>query len=278
MTQLGQYATLEVVKIVDFGFYLDAGELGEILLPKRQIKEPPQVGDEVEVFIYLDSKDLPIATTKRPRAKVGDFAHLTVKDVGRFGAFLDWGLEKDLLVPFGEQHRPLEVGDTCIVYVYVDDIDHRITASSKIDKYLEEDGTDKFKANEEVSLLIANNTDLGLKAIINNSHWGLIYKDDIFGQISFGQRKKGFIKQVRSDGKINISFNGGKVTRDKNAHVIMNYLSKNEGYAPFHDKTDPKLISRAFGISKAAFKKAIGGLYKNKEIVIEKNGIRLVEK
>lgn len=263
---------------MDFGVYLDAGELGEVLLPKKYCKEDYQIDDQIDVFIYLDSDDLPIATTHKPKATVGQFAYLEVTDAGRFGAFLDWGLAKDVLVPFAEQHKPLEVGQSYLVYLYIDDIDHRITASSKIDKFLEEDGTKKFKANQKVDLIIANTTDLGIKAIVNHSHWGLIHKSDIFDRLSFGQSKTGFIKQVRPDGKINLSFDGGQVSRDRNAQLVINFLNKNNGFAPFHDKSDPKVISRVFGISKAAFKKAIGGLYKSGDLKIEKNGITLINK
>ena len=278
MSLIGQYATLPVVTIVDFGVYLDAGELGEVLLPKKYCKEDYQIDDEVDVFIYLDSSDLPIATTHKPKATVGQFAYSTVTDTGRFGAFLDWGLAKDVLVPFAEQHRPLEVGESYLVYLYLDDMDNRITASSKIDRFIEEDGSNAFKAQDKVDLIIANTTDLGIKAIINHSHWGLIHKSDIFERLSFGQSKTGFIKQVRPDGKINLSFDGGKVSRDRNAQQVLHYLNKNNGFAPFHDKSDPKIINKVFGISKAAFKKAIGGLFKAGDIKIEKTGITLIKK
>jgi len=276
MSLIGQYSTLPVVNIVDFGVYLDAGdELGEVLLPKKYCPKGVEIDDELDVFIYLDSKDLPIATTVKPRATVGQFAYLKCTDENRFGAFLDWGLEKDVLVPFAEQHRPLEVGKSYLVYLYIDDIDHRITASSKVDKFLKDESDKQFKPRQKVELIIANTTDLGIKAIVNHSHWGLIHKSDIFDRLSFGQTKTGFIKQVRPDGRINLTFDGGQASRDRNAQLVIDFLNKNDGQAPFHDKSDPKVISRVFGISKAAFKKAIGNLYKNGDIVIESSGIKL---
>jgi len=278
MIEIGQSYDLVVIKIVDFGVYLDGDNLGEVLLPRRHVHEELSPGDSIHVFLYLDSEDRPVATTQNPKVKVGEFAYLKVVDNSEVGAFLDWGLDKDVLVPFAEQHRPMELGHSYIVYLYLDKVDQRITASSKIDKFLDDDRPHDFKPQQKVDLLIANTTDLGFKAIVNNSHWGLLYKDEVFQRLSFGQSKKGFIKQIRPDGKIDLSLQGGKETRDKYAKIILIYLQKQNGFAPVHDKSDPQLISRLFGMSKAAFKKAIGGLYKQRVITIEKDGIRLVQK
>jgi predicted RNA-binding protein (virulence factor B family) len=196
----------------------------------------------------------------------------------RVGAFLDWGLDKDLLVPFSEQHKPMEVGHSYLVYVYINEADGRIVASSKIDKFLDDEKPHNFKPQQAVDLIIANSTDLGYKAIVNHSHWGVLYKNEVHQRLSFGQSIKGFIKHVRPDGKIDLSLEGGKVTRDKYSEIILNYLKKKNGFAPVHDKSDPKLISDLFGMSKGAFKKAIGGLYKQRIISIEKDGIRLLQK
>lgn len=276
MTQIGKHYKLEVVKTVDFGFYLDADELGEILLPRKLAPQDLSVGDDIDVFLYLDSEDRPVATTKKPKAEIGEFAYLKVLATTEVGAFLDWGLEKDVLVPFSEQHRRMEVGHFYLVYLYLDRIDGRITASSKIDKFLDDERPHNFKPQQAVNLIIANSTELGYKAIINHTHWGVLYKDDVFQRLSFGQYKKGFIKYIRPDGRIDLSLQGGQETRDKYAKIILNHLNKNSGFAPVHDKSDPQLISKLFGMSKGAFKRAIGGLYKERIITIEKGGIRLV--
>ncbi len=277
MLTIGQSYSLEVLKTVDFGFYLDAEELGEVLLPRKHAPDDLSVGDFVDVFIYLDSEDRTVATTQKPRAKVGEFAYLKVLAITEIGAFLDWGLDKDILVPFAEQHRKMEEGHSYIVYLYIDERDGRIVASSKIDKFLDDEKPHDFKPQQAVNLLIANTTELGFKAIINHSHWGVLYKNEVFQRLSFGQSKKGFIKKIREDGKIDLSLQGGQETRDKYAKIILQYLNKQNGFAPVHDKSDPELISRLFGMSKNAFKKTIGGLYKQKIISIEKDGIRLIE-
>lgn len=276
MITLGNTYELNVTKAVDFGFYLDAEELGEVLLPLKHAPNNLAVGDSVEAFLYLDSEDRPVATTQKPKAKVGEFAYLKVVATTDVGAFLDWGLDKDVLVPFSEQHLPMEEEHSYLVYLYLDKVHDRITASSKIDKFLKDDKPHHFKPQQAVNLMIANSTDLGFKAIINNSHWGVLYNDEVHQRLSFGQNKKGFIKNIRDDGKIDLSLHGGQQTRDKYAKIILIYLNEQNGFAPVHDKSDPKLISRLFGMSKGSFKKAIGGLYKQKIISIEKDGIRLL--
>ena len=267
-----------MIKTVDFGVYLDAQELGEILLPKRRCPDKLDVGDEIEVFLYLDSEDRPVATTQKPKAEVGQFAYLKVIDITDIGAFLDWGLDKDLFVPFREQHRQMELGKSYIVYVHLNPADGRIMASSKIERFLDDERPHDFKPRQAVDLIIANTTELGYKAIVDHSHWGVLYQNDVFQRLSYGQYKKGFIKKIRDDGKIDLTLQGGQETRDKNAKIILIYLQKQGGFAPVHDKSDPALISRLFGMSKNAFKKTIGGLYKQRIISIEKDGIRLLEK
>jgi len=277
MASIGKTQELKVVKKLDFGFYLDAGELGEVLLPKRYAPRDLAVGDTLEVFIFLDSEGLPVATTQKPKVEVGQFAYLKVLAVTDVGAFLDWGLDKDVLVPFGEQHRPMEVGRSYLVYIYIGKADGRITASSKIDKFIDDDKPHHFKPRQEVDLIIANSTDLGFKAIINHSHWGVLYKDEVFQRLSFGQSIKGYIRRIREDGKIDLTLQGGEEFRDKNEKAVLDYLRQQNGFAPIHDKTDPQQIAKLFGISKGAFKKAISSLYKKRIITIDKDGIRLVE-
>jgi hypothetical protein len=278
MIGIGQSYELVVVSIVEFGAYLDAENLGEVLLPRQYMPRGLAVGDSVRVFLYLDSEDRPVATTQKPRARVGEFAYLRVVDNTPVGAFLDWGLDKDLLVPFAEQHRPMEVGYSYLVFVYVDAMDGRIAASSRIEKFLDDDKPHSFKPGQAVDLIIANTTDLGYKAIINHSHWGVLYRDEVFERLSFGQHKRGYIKYIRPDRKIDLTLQGGQETRDRYAGIIESYLRKHGGFAPVHDKSEPKLVAEMFGMSKKAFKKAIGTLYKQRIISIDNDGIRLLEK
>jgi len=277
MIEIGQYYELEVVKKVDFGFYLDADELNNVLLPIKYAPQGLAIGDYLEVFLYLDSEGLPIATTQEPWATVGEFAYLNVVDTTPVGAFLDWGLDKDILVPFAEQHRAMEVNKSYLVYIFINEADGRIIASSKIDKFLDDDEPHTFKKQQAVDLIIANSTELGYKAIVNHNHWGVLYRNEVFQRLSFGQSIKGYIKQIRPDGKIDLSLQGGNETREKNTHIILDYLKRKNGFAPVNDKTDPEIILDLFSISKAAFKKAIGGLYKQRIIRIEEDGIHLIK-
>lgn len=276
MISIGNSSVLEVVREVDFGFYLDAEELDNVLLPRKYAPKGLSEGDSLEVFLYLDSEDRPVATTQKPKACVGEFAYLKVIDSTSIGAFLDWGLEKDVLVPFAEQHRPMEVGQSYLVYLYLDRVDGRITASSKVDSFLDDDKPHDFKAQQAVDLIVANSTDLGFKAIVNHTHWGVLYKNDVHQRLSFGQSIKGFIKHIRPDGKIDLSLQGGQESRDKYTQLIINHLKVNNGFSPVHDKSPPDLIAEIFGMSKGAFKQAIGGLYKQRIIRIEKDGIYLL--
>ncbi|MGK5093829.1 S1-like domain-containing RNA-binding protein [Deltaproteobacteria bacterium TL4] len=278
MIRIGQTCELEVVKIVDFGVYLDAQELGEVLLPRKYKPEEVSQGDFLKVFLYFDSEDRPLATTQKPKAQVGEFAYLSVSSITPVGVFLDWGLDKDLLVPFAEQRKPMEIGRSYLVYLYLNKVDGRITASSKIDKFIDDEKPHDFKPLQAVNLIIANSTELGYRAIINHSHWGILYKNEVFQRISFGEPLKGYIKNIRTDGKIDLSLQGGQETRDKYADIIENYLKNNQGFAPVHDKSDPQLISELLGMSKSSFKKAIGCLYKQRILTIEKEGLRLIEK
>ncbi len=276
MITIGRTYELEVLKTVDFGFYLDAEELGEVLLPLKYAPKDLTKGDTIQVLLYFDSESRPVATTQKPKAVVGEFAYLKVIATTPVGAFLDWGLDKDILVPSSEQHRAMEVGHSYLVYLYLDRVDGRIVASSKIDKFLDDEKPHDFQPQQAVDLIIANSTDLGYKAIVNHSHWGVLYKNEVFQRLSFGQNKKGFIKHIRDDGKIDLSLQGGQETRTKYAKIIINYLRKQNGFAPVHDKSDPQLISELFGMSKREFKKAIGSLYKQNVISIDKDGIRLL--
>lgn len=275
MIQIGRTYNLEVVKDTEFGFYLDAENLGEILLPSKHAPDNLSIDDTVEVFLYVDSEDRPIATTQTPKAEVGEFAYLEVNDNTQIGAFLDWGLDKDVLVPFSEQHRPMTVGEYYIVFLYLDNQD-RITATSKIDKIVSEDGQHDFHPQQVVDLMIGNSTELGFKAIVDQSHWGLLYKDEVNQRLSFGQSIRGYIKHIREDGKIDLSLKSSRQIRDNYSQVVHDYLREHHGFAPIHDKSAPDQIFDLLGMSKGQFKKAIGALYKQRVITIKKDGIRLV--
>ncbi len=277
MIKLGHSYTLEVVKIVDFGAYVDAKNLGEVLVPRRYLRQGVEIGSELKVFIYVDAQDRYIATTQKPRAEVGQFALLKVVDVNEVGAFMDLGIDKDVMVPFAEQHRPMVVNGSHIVYLYLDNND-RITASSKIEKFIVDKQSHRYKAKQKVNILVANSTDLGYRAIINNHIWGLLHKGDVFERLSYGDKKVAFIKEVRPDGRINLTLTGGQETRDKHARTLLVNLEKHGGFLAVHDKSSPEEISRLFGMSKAAFKKTIGGLYKKRIISIASDGIRLLDK
>jgi uncharacterized protein len=274
MIKVGQLNNLRVIKEVAFGVYLDGGSWGEILLPNKFVPKDTQVNDKVDVFIYFDSEDKIIATTQRPRAQLGGFAYLKVIDVNPVGAFLDWGLDKDLLVPKPEQQRPMEQGKSYIVYLKLDN-KGRIIASSKVDYYLDK-APPRFKNGDEVNLLIADATNMGCKVIINDSHWGLIHSAEIFKNVHYGQRMKGFIKNLREDGKIDVVLRKmGQDNIHDLAERIMGELREKNGFLALHDKSSPLEIQKVFGESKSSFKNAIGRLYKAGEITIETDGIRL---
>ncbi|SEJ06835.1 S1 RNA-binding domain-containing protein [Pseudomonas sp. NFR16] len=278
MALVGRYNSLQVVKHTNFGLYLDGAQDGEILLPNRYIPKdiPSEDEDWLNVFIYLDSDDKLIATTEKPKVQVGEFASLKVVEVNSIGIFLDWGLPKDLLLPYSEEKRPLKAGDYCVVHVYLDKHTRRITATTRLDRYM-----DKVPANysvgQEVDLLVAEETAMGFKAIINNKHWGLIHKNEVFKFLRPGKQEKGFIKEVRSDGNISLSLQpvGEQLASSLNAKIL-GKLRENNGVLPVSDKSDPQVISNLFGVSKGNFKKAIGALYKQGQLVIHADRIELV--
>lgn len=275
MVKLGDYNSLRIVKKVDFGVYLDGGKDGEILLPQRYVPENCNIDDEIEVFIYLDQEERMIATTETPLARVGDFAYLEVAWVNEYGAFLKWGLMKDLFCPFREQKMKMEKGKSYIVHVHIDDDSYRIIASAKIERYLNTD-IPSFDKGEEVSLLIWQKTDLGFKVIINNQYSGLVYEDQIFKHIHTGDVTKGYIDNVREDGKIDVTLQptGRKQTIDF-ANTLLQYLENNGGVCSLGDKSAAEDIYETFHVSKKVYKKAIGDLYKRRLITIGEYGIRL---
>jgi uncharacterized protein len=276
--KIGDFSTLEILKTVDFGMYLDGGPFGEILLPSKYIPENARVGDEIKVFLYNDSEDRLIATTEKPKAKVGEFAFLEVKAVSEYGAFLDWGLLKDLFVPFREQVVEMQVGNSYLVRVYLDEKTDRIAASSRWHLFLEEKN-ETLREEEEVEIKIATKTDLGYKVIVNDTYWGILYENEIFQPVSIGETKKAYVKKIREDKRIDIILHKQGVEEVVNSKDgLLAKLEANEGFLPLTDKSSPELIYQEMQMSKKAFKRAVGILYKQRLIVLEKDGIRLVDK
>ncbi|MGE4476227.1 MAG: S1 RNA-binding domain-containing protein [Stutzerimonas sp.] len=275
MAAIGRYNSMQVVKHTGFGLYLDGGADGEILLPKRYIPKdvPSEVGDWLNVFVYLDSEDKLIATTEKPKAQVGEFASLKVVEINRIGLFLDWGLPKDLLLPHSEEKRPLQVGDYCVVFLYVDPRTRRITATARLDRHLDKTPA-RYRVGDPVDLLVVEQTDLGFKAIIEGRHLGLIHKNEVFKFLRPGLRERGYIRELRADGKISLSLQPlGNEAADALQALILQKLEEQGGVLPLSDKSPAEAIARAFGVSKGNFKKAIGGLYKQGRIVIHADRI-----
>ena len=276
MIGIGKFSELEVLRDVDFGFYLDAGPLGEILLPNNSAPQGCKAGDLVNVFIYLDSEDRVIATTEEPYVQVGEFALLRVIAVENVGAFMDWGLSKDLMVPFREQKQKLECGRSYIVRVYLDEHSSRIVATTKLDRFLNKTDAE-YADGEEVDLLITRKTDLGYNAIINSAHWGVLYENEVFERLDVGQRIKGYIRKVRDDGKVDLSLaKPGYAKVDGMAGKIFDLLNAQGGFMSVTSKSSPDEIRELFGMSKKNFKMAIGGLYKKRLISIDPDGIRKI--
>ena len=277
MVEIGKYNTLKIVKDLDFGVYLDGGDDLEILLPARYVPRNVKPGDEVEVFIYHDNEGRIIATTAKPLAVVGEFQWMECKSVNDMGAFLEWGLMKDLLVPFREQKMPMREGKWYLVYVHLDHVTKRIVASARVDKFLD-NVPPVYEFNQEVDLLVADETEIGYKVIINNLHWGLVYHNEIYRRLERGEHLKGYIKEVREDEKIDVSLTRlGYEKVEGIAGIILDALKVQNGFLPVHDKSPAEEIYSLFGCSKKSFKQAIGALYKKKLISIEPAGIRLIE-
>lgn len=273
--KLGDYNTLEVVKQVDFGVFLDGGIEGEVLLPAKSVPEGCKVGDKLEVFLYLDSEERLIATTERPYAKVGDFAYLEVAWTNRFGAFLKWGLLKDLFVPFKEQKTPMEIGKSYMVYVMVDRQSYRVMATAKVEHHLSKEPV-PYAAGDEVSVLVWTKTDLGYKVIIDNKYAGLVYDSDIFSRIQPGMRMQAYIKQVREDGKVDVTLQPSGIGYAEDfSDTLLRKIAEAGGRMPFGDKSPAEDIYREFGVSKKVFKKAAGMLYKSRKIKIDDFSIEI---
>ncbi|RLD34613.1 MAG: GntR family transcriptional regulator [Bacteroidetes bacterium] len=275
MADVGKMNKLTVVRKAEHGIYLSGERQSDILMPKAYVPDNCQVDDELDVFVYRDSEDRIIATTQTPLAMVGDFAFLKVVGTTPVGAFLDWGLQKDLLVPFKEQRYRMKTGQSYVVYVYLDKDTDRVAASSKLNKFLNLEPAE-YKEGEEVDLMIFDKTDLGYKVIVDNMHAGILYENEVFQPVHIGQQLKGFVSKIRSDGKIDIALQKtGYEHIDPIAEIILNYLKEHNGEMNFTDKSPAEEIYTTFGISKKNFKKALGALYRDKIIVIGKETVKL---
>jgi predicted RNA-binding protein (virulence factor B family) len=275
MLNIGKINTLNVVKKQGANIYLAKGMSANVLLADKKPPENSQIGDTLDVFVYVDSEGHLAASTKIPLAQVDDIAWLKVVSLNYVGAFLDWGLPKDLLVPFSEQHHEMEVGKSYLVKLFIDD-KNRIAATTKIDRFIEDESIN-FELGQKVLLIIADKTELGVKAIVNHTHWGMLYQNELFQPVRKGQKTYGYIKQIREDGKIDLILQEpgyGKVISLTDKILIK--LNKNNGVLMLSDKSPPDAIYAAFGVSKKVFKQAIGALYKKQLISIDKNGIKLV--
>ncbi len=275
MAQIGQMNRLKIIKSLEFGLYVDAEDLGEVLVPKRYAPNNAEVGQMIDVFIYLDSQDRLVATTDKPLAYVGEVAYLRVNQVNRTGAFLDWGMPKDLMVPFAEQRVPMEAERSYCVYLYIDN-SGRVAASSKLSLYLHEKNGD-FKSGQEVRLQVVSRSDLGYTAVINGTHLGLIHNSDILQPLRMGQKLKGYIKGIRPDHKINLRIQRhGAAARDELGERILAFLAENNGESDLTDKSTPEAIFSVYRTSKANYKKTLGRLYKAKKITLSAEKITLV--
>lgn len=275
---LGRRNRLSVAKRVDFGIYLDGGEVhGPILLPSRYVPEGVELGDELDVFLYLDQDERLVATTEQPLAQVGDFAWLEVAWVNKYGAFLNWGLMKDLFVPFREQKMKMVQGNRYIIYVYIDEESHRIVASAKVEKFLS-NRHPRYRTGETVEVLVWQKTELGFKCIVENRHSGLLYEQQLFREVHTGDRLTAYVQNVRDDGKIDLILQpmGRKATKAF-SDVLLEHLYKNGGRTTLGDKSPAEEIYAMFGVSKKVFKKAVGELYRRRLIMITDDGLHLVE-
>lgn len=271
---IGEFNDLEILRFTSVGAYLGDEEGNDVLLPNKYLTEDLEIGERIKVFVYRDSEDRAVATTEIPLIELGSFAYLRVNSVDFFGAFADWGLEKDLMIPFKEQNKKLEEGQYCLTYLLLDEQTDRVYGSTKVNRYLEPCEED-FRPNQEVNLLICDKTNLGVKVIVNDRYSGMIFRSDLSRPLQRGERTAGFIYNVREDGKLDVRLEpAGYVKVPDSAEKLLAIL-KTRGRIPFTDKSDPDLIREELGMSKKTFKQAVGALYKQRLIILETNGISL---
>ena len=273
MIKIGEFNTLNILRNTSVGLFLGDDEGNEILLPNKYVPESYHIGDTINVFCYLDHEERPVAVTLTPKITLNGFALLKVADVTQVGAFMDWGMEKHLFVPFKEQARKMELGKWYLIHMYQDEQTGRLVGSSKTDRFLNNDHVDVERL-ETVDLMVYRYTDLGVEVIVNGKYKGLVYKDEIYKDLSLGERLTGVVKKVRDDKKIDISLEQlGYKNLEPTSEKVLEVLEAHKGYLDLHDKSDPELIKQKLGMSKKSFKKAIGVLYKKKAIRIENDGI-----
>lgn len=276
MAELGVLNTLTVLRTGSYGVILDGGPLGDVLLPRREAPESCAVGDTLVIFVYVDSDDTLVATTQRPLAMVGEFAHLKVLSMTDYGAFVDWGLKKNLLVPFSEQNGTMIVGRSYVVRVYLDKRSGRAVASARLDRFLDRAPLD-YVPHQQVDLLVCEHTDIGYKAIINQRHWGVLHDADVFQPLRYGQRLTGYIKKLREDGKIDLVLQPpGYAKVEGIAGELLEKIRAAGGFIAVTDKSPPEKIYALFGVSKKVFKQAVSALYRERLITIEADGLHLV--
>ena len=274
MIKLGEYQTLTIKLEEEEGFFLADDDGNDVLMPRRFISEKMKIGDAIEVFVYSDTDDIDIASTETPVFTTGQFAYLEVKDVNRVGAFCDWGLEKELFIPFSNQADRLQRGQFVMVYMYVDEMTDRLVGTTKLKPFLKQSADDAIHKGDKVELLVFGKTDLGYKVIVNHTYAGLIFGNEVYHPLSIGQKLTGYVKPIRADRKIDISLQPiGHKSIEPNAQMILDKIAAENGFLPFNDKSHPDDIKKTFGISKKLFKKAIGALYKKRLISISSEGI-----
>ncbi len=276
MINIGQYNKLKILRETSVGLFLGSKDGEDILLPNKYVPENFDIGDEIEVFCYLDHDERPVATTLKPYITLNHFSLLQVKEVNQIGAFLDWGLEKHLFVPFREQARKMEAGKRYLVYMYLDEETERLVGSSKTNRFIDNSELTVHET-EEVNLIISRYTDLGVEVIINEKHKGLIYNNELFRKVNLGEKLIGYIKKIRPGNKLDISLQqSGYKNIEPSAEKILDVLRSQNGFLRLNDKSNPDEITDLLQMSKKTFKKALGNLYKQKLVVIKEDGIYLV--
>lgn len=277
MIEIGRKNVLKILRDTSVGLFLGDDEGNDVLLPNKYVPESYEIGGQIEVFCYLDYDERPVATTLEPDIMLGEFRLLQVAEVNEFGAFMDWGLEKHLLVPFREQRSKMKQGQWYVVHCYLDEKTGRLVASNKLDKFLSNESLN-LKEWDEVDLVVVRQTDLGWEVIVNEKHKGLVYFNEVFKSVNIGDVIPGCVKKIRKDNKLDISLQPlGKKVLEPAANKIYNVLREKGGFLPLHDKSDPEDIRDMFQMSKKTFKKGLGTLYKERKVALEKDGIRLVQ-
>ena len=277
MEEIGQILELEALKVTPQGVYLITQDNKEILLPNKYVPADLEMGNKIEVFIYTDSEDRPIATTLEPKIKLNECAFLKAVDVNNYGAFFDWGVEKDLLVPFSEQFTKIVAGKKYLIYMYKDALTNRMVGTTKFGKFIRENKVE-IEPGDEVNLLVSDETEIGFKVIVNNRHYGMLYKNEIFKTIHVGDQLKGYLQRIRSDNKLDITLNSANLSEvEVLANRIYERLLKEKGKLNFSDKSAPEVIYSEFQVSKKSFRRAIGLLYSERKIIITPESIEMVK-